>query len=522
MADLIIAKYIRLSLDDGHTDSMSLGHQRLLLDQYIADSDLDGPVREFVDNGFSGLNFERPAVQELLELVKDGRVGCILVKDFSRFGRNAIETGYFIERVFPLYRVRFISVSDHFDSAQHDGDTGGMEVAFKFLMSEYYSRDLSKKISSAKQEKARRGEAVRKNCAFGYKLDDNRKMVIDPEAAETVRIIFEMYAASKSISKIEKRLYEENRPAPAAWKKYRCRTAETEAFRCVWQKSVILNILQDEQYLGTYTALRTKTKEIGNPNRAPKAKEDWIRIPGHHPEIIPRELFDAVQENLRTKGEPLRGRKMGTSQRYPVSASPLKGKAFCGVCGHSLRLSNTKNAAFHCWFTRSAPDIACHKLRIPSGELEDAVRETVVRQSKIVLNLDQDNMRSYRSKRQLDSERNLQDLQNEKQRLYESLVLGNIQPEEYKEQKKTLDAALDRQRDVHEVICEQEAKSTPSATAIKAAREALQSDELGQELADLLIDKVRVYPNNRIEIQWKVLGFGCIDAADADGLCVAN
>ena len=138
MAEQIIAKYIRLSLDDAQTDSMSLSHQRLLLDKYIADSDLTGPVREFVDNGFSGLNFERPAVQELLELVKDGGVRCILVKDFSRFGRNAIETGYFIERVFPLYRVRFISVSDHFDSAQHDGDTGGMEVAFKFLMSEYY------------------------------------------------------------------------------------------------------------------------------------------------------------------------------------------------------------------------------------------------------------------------------------------------------------------------------------------------------------------------------------------------
>ncbi len=521
MADLIIAKYIRLSLDDSHTDSMSLGHQRLLLDQYIADSDLDGPVREFVDNGFSGLNFERPAVQELLELVKDGRVGCILVKDFSRFGRNAIETGYFIERVFPLYRVRFISVSDHFDSVQHDGDTGGMEVAFKFLMSEYYSRDLARKISSAKQEKARRGEAVTKNCAFGYKLDDSRKMVIDPEAAETVRTIFEMYAASKSISKIEKRLYEENRPAPAAWKKYRCRTAETEEFRCVWQKGTILSILQDEQYLGTYTALRTKTKEIGNPNRVPKAKEDWVRIQGHHPEIIPRKLFDAVQKHLRKRGEPLRGRKMGTSQRYPVSDSPLKGKVVCGVCGHSLRLSNTKNAAFHCWFTRSAPDIACHKLRIPSGELEDAVREAVLRQSKIILNLDQDDMRSYRSKRQLDSEQRLRELQNEKQRLYENLVLGDIQPKKYKKRKKVLDAALARQQDVHEVICEQEEKNAPSTTAIKAAREALRSDELGRELADLLIDRVLVYPDNRIEIQWKVSSFGWIDAAGADDVCVA-
>ena len=521
MADLIIAKYIRLSLDDSHTESMSLEHQQLLLDQYIADSDLDGPVREFVDNGFSGLNFERPAVQELLELVKDGRIGCILVKDFSRFGRNAIETGYFIERVFPLYRVRFISVSDHFDSDQHNGDTGGMEVAFKFLMSEYYSRDLSRKISSAKQEKARRGEAVRKNCAFGYKLDDNRKMIIDPEAAETVRIIFEMYADSKSISKIEKRLYEENRPTPAAWKKYRCKTAEIEAFRCVWQKSVILSILQDEQYLGIYTALRTKTKEIGNPNRARTAKEDWVRIPEHHPAIIPQELFETVQEHLRTKGEPLRGRKLGTSQRYPASDSPLKGKVICGVCGHSMRLSSTKNTAFHCWFTHSAPDISCHKLRIQSRELEDVVRETVVRQANIVLSQAHDDMRNYRSKRQLESERVLQELQDEKQRLYERMVLGDIHPEEYKGQKKALDVALDRQRDVHEVICEQEEKNAPSAAAIKAAREALRSDELGRELADLLIDRVLVYPDNRIEIQWKVSSFGWIDAAGADDVCVA-
>ena len=262
MAEPIIAKYIRLSLDDAQTDSMSLGHQRLLLDKHIADSDLTGPVREFVDNGFSGLNFERPAVQELLELVKDGSVGCILVKDFSRFGRNAIETGYFIERVFPLYRVRFISVSDHYDSAQHDGDTGGMEVAFKFLMSEYYSHDLSRKISSAKREKARRGEAVTKNCAFGYRLDESRKMIIDEEAAESVRMIFEMYAKGKSLSAIEGRLYEENHPTPAAWKKHRRQTAQTDEFSCVWQKSVIRSILQDEQYIGFYTAGKTRTVEV--------------------------------------------------------------------------------------------------------------------------------------------------------------------------------------------------------------------------------------------------------------------
>ncbi len=149
------------------------------------------------------------------------------------------------------------------------------------------------------------------------------------------------------------------------------------------------------------------------------------------------------------------------------------------------------------------------------------MREAVIRQSEIVLSIAHDDMRSYRSKRQLESEHSLQELQNRKQRLYESLVLGDIQPEEYKERKKTLDAALDRQKDVHEIICEQEAKSAPSAAAIKAAREALQSDKLGQELADLLIDKVLVYPDNRIEIQWKVSGFGRHDAVDTDDFCVA-
>ena len=302
----IIAKYIRLSLDDSQSDSLSIENQRLQLDDYLMYSDLTGPVREFVDNGFSGVNFERPAVQELLELVRNGKVGCILVKDFSRFGRNAIETGYFIERVFPLYRVRFISVSDRFDSFEHDGDTGGMEVAFKFLMHEYYSKDLSKKISSAKREKARRGELVTKNCAFGYMLDENRNMIIDPEAADTVNTIFEMYSNQKSIAAIEKRLYEEKLPTPAAWKKHRGKTASTADFRCVWQKSVILSILRDEQYIGTYIAGKSRTVEIANSSRAKTDESDWIRIPNHHPAIVSQELFDSVQCQLQKKGEPLK------------------------------------------------------------------------------------------------------------------------------------------------------------------------------------------------------------------------
>ena len=519
----IIAKYIRLSLDDKQSDSLSIENQRLQLDDYLLDSGLDGPVREFVDNGFSGVHFERPAVQELLELVRDGKVGCILVKDFSRFGRNAIETGYFIERVFPLYRVRFISVSDRFDSFEHDGDTGGMEVAFKFLMSEYYSRDLSKKISSAKQEKARRGEAVTKNCAYGYTLDENRKMVIDPEAAVTVRIIFDMYAGKESIAAIEKRLYDEGRPTPAAWKKHRWKTASTEEFQCIWQKSVILSILRDEQYIGTYIAGKTCTKEIANPNRTKNDEADWIKIPDHHPAIISLELFAEVQAQLQKKGEPLRRRDIGTVQRYADITSPLKGKVVCGHCNHSMRLSSTKNAAFHCWFTRSASETACHRLRILSRELEDVVLENILQQARLVLEAAECRPVDSRPARQLECEASIEELRSEKQRLYERFVLEEISRDEYAVQKTALDAELDRMGHVLTAICEHHEKSAPDTASIEAARAALKSNTLTKELVELMIHRVLIFPDNRIDIEWKASEFANqASSVEQSDFCVAN
>ena len=142
MQKYVIALYIRLSLEDYKYDSMSIENQHLVLNEFVSSmpESTDAEVLEFIDNGYSGTNFERPKVQELIELVRANQIDCIIVKDFSRFGRNSIETGYFIERVFPLFHTRFISINDDFDSDQHKGDTGGMDVAFKYLISEYYSR----------------------------------------------------------------------------------------------------------------------------------------------------------------------------------------------------------------------------------------------------------------------------------------------------------------------------------------------------------------------------------------------
>jgi DNA invertase Pin-like site-specific DNA recombinase len=504
-------KYIRLSQEDAKTDSLSIENQRLLLDRYILESDMDDSrVLEFVDNGYSGINFERPGIQELLELVRDGKVCTILVKDFSRFGRNALETGYFIERVFPLYRVRFIAVDDRFDSFELNGDTGGMEVAFKFLIKEYYSRDLSKKISSVRREKALRGEAVTKNCAYGFMLDDNRKMVIDPEAADTVRLIFEMYAENKSLAGIAKRLYRDGRLTPASYKKYKRKTTEEAQFHCVWQKPVILSILRDEQYIGVYVAGKTKTIEIGNPNRADVAEEDWIKILDHHPAIISRELFDAAQEQLRVKGEPLRKRDLNTTKRYGASAtSPLRGKVVCGHCGYTMRISCTKNAAFHCSFTLPAPDAECHRLRVLKNELEGVVMDSIKRQAKSVkasgcrvadsLSIPSPAVAEYESQ--------IEKLQDDKQRLYESFVLGDTNQDEYKARKAAIDAEYDRIRKILEAIICQEKANAPDMELIDIAKKALRKRVLSKELVEMLIDKVLVYPDNRIEIVWKLSGF---------------
>ena len=193
----IVAIYLRLSVDDKRVESMSIESQRLLLRKYEETLGDNVEIIEYVDNGYSGTNFERPAVQQLLTDVKTYKVNCILVKDFSRFGRNSIEVGYFTQQIFPLFGVRFISVSDNYDSDEHKGDTGGIAVAVKYLVNEYYSRDLSVKTKSAKYTKMRRGEYKSGNYTYGYKSGKNGEQIIDEKAAETVKMIFELTADGK-------------------------------------------------------------------------------------------------------------------------------------------------------------------------------------------------------------------------------------------------------------------------------------------------------------------------------------
>jgi DNA invertase Pin-like site-specific DNA recombinase len=510
MPEYAIANYLRLSLDDAKSDSLSIENQRLLIEKHIEDIGIpDVKIMEFVDNGYSGVNFERPAVQRLLEDVRAGKVNCIVVKDFSRFGRNAIETGYFIERVFPLFRVRFISVSDGFDSADYEGDTGGMEVAFKFLMNEYYSRDLSKKIKTAKHEKMRRGESVRKDCLFGYMLNDKRKMVIDEHAADTVRLIFSLALDGNSLAQIAKRLYDDKRPTPSKHKQWQRNNG------CTWTLSYIRDMLREEQYTGTYIAGRTKKADVSSTKVIKLPENEWYKIPGHHPAIIDRSLFDAVQALKGRKRETKRKREIGTCQRYVNTNNPLKGKVVCGCCNHAMGLSSTKNTRFQCLFTLVASGAECYKLSISAQDLTEMIYDIIIKQVQIILNIDNLGDISTLDSlmvQQVEIGKQIEMHRDEKCRLYEQFVLGKVDAGNYKAMKASVDVELDRLSRVYaSLIAENDKLSAEKAKndeLIQAAEATSGENSLTRPLMDLLISKVFIYPGDRIEIDWKVSGFG--------------
>jgi hypothetical protein len=277
-----------------------------------------------------------------------------------------------------------------------------MEIAFKFLMHEYYSKDLSRKITSAKHEKMRRGEAVNKNCAYGYRLNSKRQLEIDEAAADTVKLIFNLAVKGYGTRQIASFLYNDKRLKPSA---YKGNLASKPGTEYIWKDSRIYTILRDEQYTGTYIAGKFKSKKVGSRRTVRVPESDWIKIPDHHPAIIDIEQFNKVQEMLKS-----------TAQKKSKPLQPrdylLRKKAFCGCCGHALDYSATKNPMYVCKFTSVAYDTDCYKFRITAIELGTILFEMMTEQAKAILDDDLSDKNSDSSD-SFDHEKCSADLQDE-------------------------------------------------------------------------------------------------------------
>lgn len=327
------ALYLRLSREDGDkTESDSIANQRTLLEAYAADHPELCIVDEFVDDGYSGSNFERPAFQNLFRELEQGTINCILVKDLSRFGRNYIEVGRYLERIFPVMRVRLIAVTDNYDSQSAWKTSDSIMVPMRNLLNDAYCRDISVKIKSQLVVKRKRGDFVGSFAAYGYRKDpaNHTKLIVDELAAETVQNIFRWKISGMSNQGIADRLNAEKAPSPAT-RKLQSGAKLSLHFRKSdeppWSAKAVDRILHNEVYIGKLVQGKTRRLDYRSKKKMNVPMRDWTIVDNTHEAIIPAEQFELVQRILETET-----RRPNDAETVALFAGFL----YCGDCGSRL------------------------------------------------------------------------------------------------------------------------------------------------------------------------------------------
>ena len=327
--------YMRLSKDDeGTGESASISTQRDILVAY-AEAHGITVVAEYIDDGYSGTNFDRPDFQRMIGDIEAGNINCVLTKDLSRLGRNSAKTTDLLEEYFPKKNIRYISVIDGFDSMTL---ASGMAIAtpFMLVMNEFYARDISQKIRSSFKSKMQKGEFISPFAPYGYQKDPENKnhLIIDAEAASVVATIFRMAAAGTRTSDIAKALNEQHIPTPA---EYRCQnnpTLDIEQYsqRREWTSSMLCKMLSNSVYLGQTEHGKTTKVSFKSKETRTNSREDWIIVEGTHEPIISKELFEQVRRrSVARRCVPNRG-----------FVNVFSGIAKCADCGHNMTTAPTR------------------------------------------------------------------------------------------------------------------------------------------------------------------------------------
>ena len=366
-----VAIYIRLSREDGDKEeSDSVGNQRKLLTEYVAKKEDFILYDIYVDDGYSGTNFNRPSFQRMIADIEDGKVNCVVVKDLSRFGRDYIDTGRYLERYFPELGVRFISVTDSIDSMKQAYD---MLLPIKNIFNEQYARDISKKIQATVKSKQKAGEFIGAFTSYGYKKSpvNKNKLVIDDYAADVVRRIFSLYIQGYGKQRIAKLLNAEGILCPAEYKKVNgenyknCNRLESTTY---WSYSTINSILHREMYVGNMVQGTKHQRMRGKQKKMPK--EDWIIVENTHEPIIDKETWEKAQSLLKK-----RTRELDLETNKNIFAGFVK----CGDCGRAMtknmwrRADGSKTYSLYCGTYKRNGKQYCTPHTLPMAVLEDIV-----------------------------------------------------------------------------------------------------------------------------------------------------
>ena len=372
MDKTVIAMYLRLSREDddknGKEVSNSITAQRELVKNHI-ESIMDGQpysILEFCDDGYSGVGFERPGFKAMMEAAKAGEINVIAVKDFSRFGRDYLEVGRYLEFIFPVMQVRFISVNDNYDSNNQATATGGMGLALKNLVYSMYSRDLAKKVRTAQHTRVKNGEFIASFAPYGYRKDpeDPHKLLVDPEAAWVVQKIFQMAADGIKISEIARCLNEMEVPT-----KYLYHRAKGDNFPCIhghtkikiWDCTMVSKTIKNHVYLGKLVWNQSKCGLDTGRKTVRQPEEEWIVYENHHEALVTQEIFDIANRHIIPNNRSRKGAKI------------QKCFFLCGYCGKKLQYQDGRNKRYYCRGCVQQRENDCQKVHISEKELQEAV-----------------------------------------------------------------------------------------------------------------------------------------------------
>jgi len=370
----IAALYLRLSRDDGvDAESNSIGNQRMMLQRYAKEHGFQ-VFDEYIDDGYTGTNFERAGFKRMIEDIEAEKIGIVLVKDMSRLGRlNALVT-YYTDLYFPDHDVRFIAVDDSIDTDKGDNDI----MPFKSILNEYYAKDISKKVRSAKRTMALAGKHIGGHAPYGYvrSPEDKHKIVIDEEAADIVKRIFQMSASGIGYCTIATILSREKILTPAARESMRegkrmYSTVES-TLPYEWQGTSVEHMLKNKMYLGHMINGRSSSKSYKNKKHVTHPESEWVIVENTHQAIIPEELYNEVQRICRIKKRP---RKIGTIALFQTLM-------YCADCGHMMKFrEDCKEGCYICGFNdkyRTTGDARrCTPHRIPSKVLTNMVLPSI-------------------------------------------------------------------------------------------------------------------------------------------------
>lgn len=436
------ALYCRLSVDDGnYGGSVSIETQKILLEQYCKDHKITD-YKFYCDDGCSGTNFDRPSFKKMLSDIDEGKINLVIVKDLSRFGRNYVEAGMYVQR-FTDSNIRFIAADDNYDSLVNSDD---LLFPIKNVVNEMYARDVSKKTKAAKKAKARDGQFIGSKAPFGYKIDPNDRhhLIVDEPAAQVVKRIFRLASEGVGYNKMAKIFREEKVLTPIAY----FNLNNPDYFKSDywrkefdWHVTSIRAILNNEVYLGKLVYGKQRNKSMKSKEKVRNSKEDWIVVENCHEPIITQELWDTVHKILNAKHRPA---KAGEVQMFA-------GLLYCSDCGHCLTYSQKQrkdgsyHGAYSCWMYKTHGKEYCASHYITFDTIYELVLIDIQR-NLFQYRKNTDKFKSILSRKyQSDSQKQAEQItleyeQKQKRceeldkiisRLYEDNVLGRIGDERY-------------------------------------------------------------------------------------------